>query len=135
MSGFEYRITIDAEPASVYAHFTEAEGLLRWMAAEATVEPVPGGRLSWTHENGAVMIGRFVDLDPPNRLVFRYGWQDDRMGIPPESTTVEVRFVAAGDGTEVTVVHRDLPEDQADAHRHGWVHFLTALADCLSAVG
>jgi hypothetical protein len=27
---------------------------------------VPGGRLQWTHENGATMVGRFVELDPPH---------------------------------------------------------------------
>jgi hypothetical protein len=34
-------------------------------------------------------VGRFLELDPARRLVIVYGWQDNLMGIPPESTTVE----------------------------------------------
>jgi uncharacterized protein YndB with AHSA1/START domain len=63
------RIELDAPAAEVFRHFTTVEGLLRWMAIDAIVELEPGGRLQWTHENGATMVWRFIELDPPRRLV------------------------------------------------------------------
>lgn len=129
MNELRHEVTIDASPEVVYRHLTEREGLLRWMAVEATVEAVPGGKLSWTHENGARMIGSFVELEPPTRVVFRYGWEGDRMGVPPASTTVEVTLRSDAGSTRLTLVHRDLPTEVSADHRAGWEHFLGRLAE------
>lgn len=106
---------------------TTAEGLLQWMAVEAVVEADPGGRLQWTHENGATMVGRFVELDPPRRLVFAYGWKDDLMGVPPESTTVEIDLVEENGKTTLSLVHKGLPVAVVDDHQRGWIYFLSQL--------
>ena len=124
-----HRVVIRAEPSVVFAHLTRAEGLVRWMAVEARADPRPGGELTWTHENGATMVGRFVALDPPTRVEFRYGWRDDLLGVPPGSTTVIIELTATGDGaTVVELTHRDLPGASAEDHRTGWAHFLDVLA-------
>ncbi|HEX6332042.1 MAG TPA: SRPBCC domain-containing protein, partial [Actinomycetota bacterium] len=68
------------------------DGLKRWIADDAEVDPTPGGRVRWTHENGATMVGRFVELEPPRRLVFTYGWEGNLMGLPPEASTVEIEL-------------------------------------------
>ena len=81
---------IEAPATEVYRQLSTVEGLHRWIAVDAVSEPVPGGRVQWTHENGATMVGRFLELDPPHRLVIAYGWKDDLMGVPPESTIVEI---------------------------------------------
>ena len=123
-----YEVTIAAPVEVVWAHLTTAEGLVRWIGPEATADPAPGGVLRWTHQNGASVVGRFVEVVPHRRLVFTYGWEDGRMGVPPESTTVEVDLVARDDGaTLVTLVHRGLEDGAADAHRGGWAHYLDRL--------
>lgn len=128
MTELHYEITIEATADVVFRHLTEREGLLRWMAIEATADPVAGGELTWTHENGATMVGRFVELEPPERVVFRYGWEGDRMGVPPEASTVEVTLTERGGSTRLVLVHRGLPTGSVDEHRHGWQHFLGQLA-------
>ena len=128
MNLVSYEITIDASANVVYRHLTERAGLLRWMAVEAVVEPTPGGELRWTHENGATMIGRFVELVPDRRVVFRYGWQDDLMGVPPESTTVEIDLAEEQGRTTLVLVHRGLAADHRQDHADGWQHFLGRLA-------
>ena len=40
--------------------------------------------------DGSTVVGRFLELVPYRRIVFTYGWEDGRMGVPPESTTVEI---------------------------------------------
>jgi uncharacterized protein YndB with AHSA1/START domain len=77
------------------------------------------------------MIGRFVELDPPHRLQFTYGWKDDLMGVPPESTIVQIVLTATDAGTRLELTHLDLPPEHADEHRNGWDHFLTELATLL----
>lgn len=123
----DHRITIAAPATIVYELLTTADGLVAWMAVDAVAEPVPGGRLRWTHENGATMSGRFVELDPPTRVVFAYGWEGDLMGVPPESTTVEIDLMEDQGVTTLHLIHRGIPPGQVDAHRDGWEYFLGRL--------
>jgi uncharacterized protein YndB with AHSA1/START domain len=125
--------TIEAPIETFWAHLTTAAGLVRWIGPDATADAVPGGALRWTHPNGATVLGRFVELVPPRRVVFTYGWEDGRMGVPPESTTVEIDLVEAAGATTVRVVHHGLPPAAVDDHAQGWVYFLGVLRDTLSA--
>jgi uncharacterized protein YndB with AHSA1/START domain len=128
-----YEITIDAPSDVVWAHLTTPAGLMRWVGPDATADPVPGGLLRWTHPNGATVVGRFVELVPPRRVVFTYGWEDGRMGVPPESTVVEIDLVEHGGSTTLRLVHHGLPPEVVDDHRHGWAYFLGELSDAVSA--
>ena len=128
----EKQLFINAPPARVYALLTDAELLVQWMAPVATVEPRPGGRITWTHVNGDTVAGRFVELVPEHRIVFTYGWDRHDVGIPPESTTVEIVLRACQGGTQLELVHRGLLAPMADAHSGGWTNYLdrlTALAE------
>jgi uncharacterized protein YndB with AHSA1/START domain len=126
----EQEVVIDASMQTVYDHLTEPELFVRWMAPEATLEPWPGGRLTWRHENGDVVSGSYVELDPPRRIVFTYGWDRAEVGIPDGSTTVEITLAAESDAgpTTLTLVHRGLPEPQVAPHQGGWTHYLGRLA-------
>jgi uncharacterized protein YndB with AHSA1/START domain len=125
----DYEIPIAASADVVYRLLTTVDGLKRWIAADAVVEPEPGGELRWTHDNGATMIGRFVELDPPRRLVFTYGWQGDLMGLAPESSTVEIDLEEQSGGTLLRLSHRGIPPDVVEEHRRGWIYFLARLRD------
>jgi len=127
-----YEVIIAAPAEVVWAHLTTAEGLVRWVGPEATADPTPGGLLRWTHPNGATVVGRFVELVPYRRLVFTYGWEHGRMGVPPGSTTVEVDLVEQGGATTLRLVHHGLPPEAVDAHQRGWAYFLDALRVSMS---
>ena len=132
MTELRHEITIHATAEVIYRHLTEREGLLRWIGIEATANPVPGGDLTWTHENGATMIGRFIELEPPTRLVFTYGWEDNLMGIPPASTTVEIQLQEDAEHTLLVLTHRGLDEKTSAEHQAGWEHFLTKLGQLIA---
>ncbi|HYZ93179.1 MAG TPA: SRPBCC domain-containing protein [Actinomycetota bacterium] len=127
-----YEITIAAPIQRVYRHLTESAGLTRWMAVTAVADARPGGELRWTHENGATMCGRFVELDPPHRVTFTYGWEDGRLDVPPESSLVEIDLDETEGVTTVRVAHHRLPDETADAHRDGWNYFLEILNELLA---
>ena len=123
----ERRIELNAPAVEVYRYLTTVEGLRQWIAVDAISDLVVGGQLQWTHENGATMMGRFLELDPPRRLVIAYGWKDDLMGVPPESTTVEIDLEEHDGRTTLSLVHRGLPLEVVDDHAYGWDFFLGRL--------
>jgi uncharacterized protein YndB with AHSA1/START domain len=122
------RLVIHAPADEVFQHLVDPALFGLWMAEGATLDPTPGGIVRWTHPNGDTVSGRYVEVDPPRRLVFSYGWERAEVQIPPGSTTVEIELAAHDDGaTVVTLVHRGLEGAAADAHRGGWAHYLDRL--------
>ena len=133
MTELRYEITIRAPAEVIYRHLAERDGLLRWIGIDVTAHPVPDGDLTWTHDNGATMIGRFIELDPFTRLVFAYGWKDNLMGLPPESTTVEIHLQEEPGHTLLILTHRGLTDNNASDHANGWDYFLNKLDQLLTA--
>jgi uncharacterized protein YndB with AHSA1/START domain len=118
-------LVVRAPIERVFAMFVDPVRFVGWMADDATLDPRPGGAVRWKHPNGDVVSGRFVEVVPPNRLVFTYGWERAEVEIPPGSTTVEIRLTAQQDGsTHVRLVHRGLGDLAAQAHAGGWAHYL-----------
>jgi uncharacterized protein YndB with AHSA1/START domain len=122
------QLVINAPADQVFDYFVDPALFGLWMADGAALDPTPGGIVRWTHPNGDTVSGRYVEVDPPRRLVFTYGWERTDVQIPPGSTTVEIDLVAQDDGaTLVTLVHRGLEDAAADAHQGGWRHYLDRL--------
>ena len=118
------QLVVRASAQRVFELFTDPAQFTQWMAPQATLEPVAGGTVRWTHPNGDTVSGRYVEVTP-YRIVFTYGWERREVGIPPGSTTVEINLTPQPDGsTVVTLVHRGLDEPAADAHNSGWAHYL-----------
>jgi uncharacterized protein YndB with AHSA1/START domain len=77
---------------------------------------------------GYVAVGEYVEVDPPRRLVYTWGWAEEGSAmVPPGSSTVEVTLEADGDGTIVRLRHSGLPTTTFDFHGDGWDEGLTAL--------
>jgi uncharacterized protein YndB with AHSA1/START domain len=122
-----YELAINAPAEAVWRLLTTGDGLVRWVGPEAAADPVPGGALRWVHPNGATVVGRFVEVVPHRRLVFTYGWEDGRMGVPPGSTTVEIELSEENGVTTLRLTHRGLPPAAVEDHERGWEYFLGLL--------
>jgi uncharacterized protein YndB with AHSA1/START domain len=120
-------IRIDAGPEAVFPFLTEPDKIVRWKGVEARVEATPGGeyRVNVTGRN--VAVGEYVEIEPPRRVVFTWGWEGDEQ-LPPGSSTVEIELVPDGDGTIVRLTHSGLPEGADVGQLEGWQHFLPRLA-------
>jgi uncharacterized protein YndB with AHSA1/START domain len=129
-------ITVACSPEHAFRVFTEQAGtwwpLERFSIAADTgadverivMEPRSGGRLFEVQADGSeASWGSVVDWQPPDRLVL--AWKPNTTAHPP--TEVEVRFIAAGQGTTlVELEHRGWERLGADAvearegYANGW---------------
>jgi uncharacterized protein YndB with AHSA1/START domain len=119
-------IHIDAEPPQVFAYFTRPEAMVRWMGEFAHLDARPGGEFA-VDIRGVPVRGRYLEVDPPTRLLISWGHAgSDR--LPPGASTLEVRLTPEHGGTRVEITHRGLPEPEATRHLSGWRYFLVRLA-------
>src|SRR3954468_18688142 len=100
----EISVLVSAPPATVFRFFTDPARYVAWMGASATLEPRPHGTYHVRMRDGVETSGEFIELDPPHRLVFSWGWVGSE-DVPPGSTTVEVTFAAQDGGTMVVLRH------------------------------
>jgi uncharacterized protein YndB with AHSA1/START domain len=122
----EVSVHVDARPETVFAYFTDPARYAQWMGTAAILEAVPGGTYAVQIRDGVRAEGRFVEVDPPRRIVFTWGWRDHP--VAPGSTRVEVTFEAVDGGTRVVLQHSGLPDAaQVDQHRQGWELYLGRL--------
>jgi hypothetical protein len=57
------------------------------------------------------------------------------MGLPPESSTVEIDLEQREGETILRLAHRGIPPDVVEDHRRGWIYFLGRLRDDLGGPG
>ena len=121
-------IAIDARPETVWDFLVESELAKRWMGVTASLDARPGGDYRVEVVPGRVAEGEFVELDPPRRLVWTFGWVDADPTLPPGSSTIEVVLEPTDEGTLLRFSHAGLPDEAAVArHAEGWDKYLGRL--------
>ena len=124
----ELQLRLDAPPEEIFPYFTDAERYVHWQGVKAELDPRPGGLYRVWMDAKTVARGEFVEVEPPRRVVFTWGWEGDDL-VPPGSTTVELTLEADGDGTILAIRHFGLPDGEAAAmHEEGWRFFTGRLA-------
>jgi uncharacterized protein YndB with AHSA1/START domain len=126
----EREIRIEAEPETVFPFFTDPEKMVRWMGIGATLDPRSGGVFSINTMGDYFIEGRYVAVEPHNRVVFTWGFgffPDESNPLPRGSSTVEVDLLPDGEATIVRLTHT-VPAELSDFHNMGWEHYLDRLA-------
>jgi uncharacterized protein YndB with AHSA1/START domain len=135
----EVTVRVPAAPAEVFGYFTDPAQQVRWMGRSARLDPRPGGDYYVEMGDGFAAAGSFLELDPPGRVSFTWGWapgagkavlagpQDDSL-LPPGASRVTVTLVASDDGCRLRLLHQGLPGPALrDAHRVAWRTYLDRL--------
>ena len=119
-------VWIKAPPERVFPFFTDPARLVQWLGHAAEVDPVPGGRFA-VDINHRLVRGRYLNLEPPHRVVFSWG-DAGSVRLPPGASQVEVTLEAVRDGTTVTLRHHGLSGEERADHARGWPIVLAELA-------
>jgi uncharacterized protein YndB with AHSA1/START domain len=85
-------------------------------------------------EAGYVVVGEYLELDPPRRVVFTFGGEHDE-DILPGSTVVEIEITPDGDGSIVRLTHRGLPPSVVSSVEEGWGRVLPRLLAQFGSAG
>jgi uncharacterized protein YndB with AHSA1/START domain len=123
--------TFDAPRDAVFEAWTSPEVMRRWWAAEhdwttprAEVDLRPGGRIrvSMAEPGGEPVhsfSGEYLEVSPPERIVFTVEWQGGQADGAVSTVTVE--FLEQGDRTTVVLTQRGLAtEESREEHADGW---------------
>lgn len=80
------------------------------------------GRLPGSFDGSVQMVGRYLEISPPERLVFTFSWENfPTIDLEPDATTVTVEFHESGERTEIVLTHERQPSRRLRAfHSYGW---------------
>ncbi len=130
---------IAARPATVFEALVTAEGMGSWWGPDdlpvivAESEARVGGRFRVRFRTADGLehecAGEFLEIETPARVVMSWRWTVN--GQPEEhgrTSRLEIRLRAIETGTELTLVHAQLSnEDSARSHEGGWSGALNKL--------
>ncbi len=120
-------VRIAAKPETIFGFLVDANKILQWKGTHALVDPRPGGVYRVNITGADIAQGKYVEVVPPRRVVFTWGWEGDDV-VPPGSSTVEIDLIPDGNETIVRLTHRGLPADRRASHGEGWERYLARLA-------
>jgi uncharacterized protein YndB with AHSA1/START domain len=129
--GLERTVVIHATPQTVFRYFTDSERWARWWGKSSTIDATAGGRVYIRHPDGTEAAGEVLELEPPRRIVFSYGFLSGKP-IPAGSSRVAIELSPERAGTMLRLTH-ELPDESArDEHVQGWRFQLSLFANVVS---
>jgi uncharacterized protein YndB with AHSA1/START domain len=121
-------VQIGAPPSTVFAFLTDPEKIMRWLGAEANVEPHEGGIYLVNVGGKHAARGQFTEVVPVHRLAYSFGWEGHEK-VPPRSSLIEIDLIDREGGTLLRMTQSGLPDaEERDGHDKGWAHYLDRLA-------
>lgn len=128
----ERSMLIRAERETVFRFFTDSALFARWWGDGSAIDPRPGGTVLICYPNRIVARGEVVEVEPPARIIFTYGYESGRP-IGPGESRVMIRLEAELGGTRVLLHHAFSSAATRDAHDAGWRYQLARFADVATA--
>jgi uncharacterized protein YndB with AHSA1/START domain len=130
------RRAFTASRQRVFRAWIEPEALEHWLRPRGmgmtvrSLDARVGGSFRFELENGSSIVGTYLQIVPPEKLVFTWSGE----AIQGLETVVTLDFLEQGAVTEVVLTHEGLstPERRALA-AGGWPSLLDALAEVLSS--
>jgi uncharacterized protein YndB with AHSA1/START domain len=127
----ERAVTIAARRETVFRYFTDSERFAAWWGAGSTIDPRPGGAVRIRYPNGVEAGGEVVEIAPPERVVFTFGYESGQP-VAIGASTVTITLEETPRGTLVRLRHELPTEEARDAHVQGWRYQLSVFANVVA---
>jgi uncharacterized protein YndB with AHSA1/START domain len=127
----ERTLIIGARRETVFRFFTDPIRWASWWGAGSTIEPHPSGRVLIRYPGGTEAVGEVLEIDPPERLVFTYGYAK---GVPvaPGASLVTITLEDHGGSTRLRLTHAFSEPRVRDEHLQGWRYQLSLFANIVA---
>lgn len=109
------KVIVAAKAIEIYEAFVNAKKHSAFTGSKATGEGKVGGK--FTAWDGYIS-GKFLELDEGKKIVQEWITTEWPEGYPP--SRFELTFREVKEGTEVLMVHSDVPAEQAGELEEGW---------------
>jgi uncharacterized protein YndB with AHSA1/START domain len=129
----ERTIVIRARRATVFRYFTDPARFAAWWGKGSEIDARVGGRVSIRFPNDVRVGGEVLELEPPGRIVFSYGYEGGRHAIPPGGSRVSITLEELPEGTRLQLRHELATQAGRDMHVQGWRYQLALFANVVSA--
>ncbi|MEO5819921.1 MAG: SRPBCC family protein [Vicinamibacteraceae bacterium] len=133
----ERTVDIGAPVDVVFEYFTDNALWAAWWGPGSAIDARPGGRMLIRHNNGIEVTGEVVDVDPPRRIVFTYGYASSDQQPKVGGSQVTIALEPHGTSTRLSLTHAFAEVAHRGAFVQGWRFqlsvFATVLADRLHA--
>jgi uncharacterized protein YndB with AHSA1/START domain len=124
-------VLIDAHPETVFGFFQDSARWAAWWGPGSTIDPRPGGRVLIRYPNAIEVTGDILEIAPPHRIVFTYGFVSGQP-VPPGGSLVTIELARAGAGTRLTLTHAFDDAPARDQHVQGWRYQLSVFANVVA---
>ena len=111
-------VIIPADPEEVYDAFMNAKVHSEFTGSKATGKPAVGAK--FTAWDGYI-FGKNLELEKGKRILQE--WQTTDWPDGYGSSKFELKFKKVKDGTEITMIHSDIPQEQKEELAEGWEEF------------
>jgi uncharacterized protein YndB with AHSA1/START domain len=124
----ERTVVIAAGRETVFRFFTDSQRFAAWWGEGSTIDPRAGGAVVIRYPNGVRAGGSVVEVVPPRRVVFSFGYESGQP-MPTGGSLVTITLEPEPAGTRLHLRH-ELPSAAArDAHVQGWRYQLALFAN------
>ena len=124
-------VTIRAPRETVFQFLTDTPRWAAWWGAGSTIDARPGGHMYIRHPDGTEVSGDVLEIDPPNRIVFSFGFVKGTP-IPVGGSKVTIRLDANRAGTLLSLTHEFGDEVARDEHVQGWRYQLALFGNLVA---
>lgn len=129
-------VVIQAPRENVFRFLTDTPRWATWWGAGSTIDAREGGNLLIRLPGGVDVSGEILEVKPPERMVFTYGFLKGDP-VPPGGSRVTIRLDPHELGTHLHVTHEFAEKGVRDDFVQGWRYqlalFSNVVADDLHA--
>jgi activator of HSP90 ATPase len=117
-NGFKIKTRLPATPDAIYRAWLSGAEHSAMTGGKATASDKPGG--SFTAWDGYIW-GKNLELKPHWCIV--QSWRTTQFADGDPDSRLELCIHASGDGSELLLIHSDIPPDQMAGYESGWAEY------------